>query len=265
VTRGVLRALAVAASAALATGESAAEQRATYLGQGDAARLFEQYDNDGYSLAVSSRPDGAVELSVRVSDAPLESAAVFPTGAAPDRTLPAAAERDEFARRLTAGATTQASAVERILAGLAARVRYDPDRVRRQEPSAVFAARRASCVGLSELAVDLLRRVGIPARTVQGVLRSEPGAAAYDPAIGGAYHRWIAVHYPDRGEVFSDPSASVNGVDARYLPFARRAYAKPRALRLTTISFEGRLGYRTFAEGPVKLRLRLTEPGIGNR
>lgn len=251
------------AAGAIATSAPAAEQLASYRGQGEAARLFEQYDNDGYSLAVSPGPTGAtgtVELSVRVSDSPLESRAPFPTGQPRDRALSPAPDRDAFVAGLTAGAKTQSEAVERILVGLAAAVHYDPDRVRRQEPSAVFAERRANCVGLSELAVDLLRRAGISARTVQGVLRSEPGSASYDPAIGGAYHRWIEVHYPDRGYVFSDPSASVNGVDARYLPFARRAYAKPRGLKLEPVSVTGELQYRTVPTGGTALRLRAATP-----
>ena len=69
----------------------------------------------------------------------------------------------------------------------------------------MFASRRAYCVGFAELAVDLLRRVGISARTVQGILRTDPGADGYEAAIGGVYHRWIEVYYPDRGYVFSDP------------------------------------------------------------
>lgn len=251
------------ATGAIAAGSAAADEVASYRGQGDAARLFEQYDNDGYSLAVLPGGEGIVELSVRVSDSPLESRAPFPTGLRRE-TLSPAPDRDAFASRLVAGATTQADAVERILSGLAAFVRYDPDRVRRQEPSAVFAERRANCVGLSELAVDLLRRVGISARTVQGVLRTEPGSASYDAAIGGAYHRWIEVYYPDRGYVFSDPSASVNGVDARYLPFSRRAYVRPRDLRLTPLTFTGLLAYRPIRAGRARLLLRPTEPGTGN-
>lgn len=248
------------ATGAIAAGSAAADEAARYRGQGDAARLFEQYDNDGYSLAVLPGTEGSVELSVRVSDSPLESRAPFPTDLPRDRTLPPAPDRDEFASRLASGATTQADAVERILSGLAAVVRYDPDRVRRQEPSAVFVERRANCVGLSELAVDLLRRVGISARTVQGVLKTEPGSASFDSAIGGAYHRWIEVHYPDRGFVFSDPSASINGVDARYLPFSRRAYVRPRDLRLTPLAFSGLLAYRAIRAGSARLRIRTTEP-----
>jgi transglutaminase-like putative cysteine protease len=245
---------------AIACSPAAAEQIASYRGGGEAARLFEQYDNDGYSLAVAPAAGGGVVLSVRVSDAPLDSRAPFPTGRPRDRVLPRAPDRDAFAARLTDGATTEAQAAERILTGLAGFVRYDPDRVRRQEPSAVFAERRANCVGLSELAVDLLRRVAISARTVQGVLKSDPGSPGYDAAIGGVYHRWIEVHYPDRGDVFSDPSASVNGVDARYLPFGRRAYARPRGLLLTPVTFSGQLGYRSLSVGETRLMLRATKP-----
>jgi transglutaminase-like putative cysteine protease len=248
-------AVAVASTAAVAAG---GEQVARYRGNGDAVRLFDQFDNDGYSLAVSAGPAGSVELSVRVSDSPLASRAPFPTGLPRDRALPHSPERDAFAESSARGATTEAVAVERILGALAGRVRYDPDHVRRQDPTAVFAEKRANCVGLSELAVDLLRRAGIRARTVQGVLKTEPGTAGYDREIGGAYHRWIEVHYPDRGFAFSDPSASVNGVDARYLPFSRRAYAKPKDLRLTAVSFAGTLGYGTLPSGLVSLRRRAT-------
>jgi transglutaminase-like putative cysteine protease len=257
--------LAAVLATAIGWSPAAAEQIASYRGGGEAARLFEQYDNDGYSLAVAPAAEGGVVLSVRVSDAPLDSRAPFPTGRSRDRVLPPAPDRDAFAARLAAGSTTEAQAVERILTGLAGFVRYDPDRVRRQEPSAVFAERRANCVGLSELAVDLLRRVAISARTVQGILKSEPGSPGYDAAIGGVYHRWIEVHYPDRGDVFSDPSASVNGVDARYLPFGRRAYARPRGLRVTPMTFSGALVYRSVSAGSVRLRARATEPANGRR
>lgn len=254
------RAALLAAALAIAARVAEGEQVARYRGEGEALRFFDQYDNDGYSLAVSAGPAGSIDLSVTVSDAPLGSRAPYPTGLARDAALPRAPDRDDFAARLTAGATRQSVAVERILTGLAALVRYDPDRVRRQDPATVFVERRASCVGLSELAVDLLRRAGIRARTVQGVLRGTPGSPAYDPAIGGAYHRWIEVHYPDAGFVFSDPSASVNGVDARYLPFGRRAYARPKGLRIAPISVSGDLSYGRLRAGETLLRARTVEP-----
>jgi hypothetical protein len=260
VNRGAPVFLAGALALAVASVAAGGEQVARYRGEGEAARLFDQFDNDGYSLAVSAGPAGSVELSVRVSDSPLVSRAPFPTGLPRDRALPHAPDRDAFAESSARGAATQAAAVERILDALADRVRYDPDHVRRQDPSAVFAEKRANCVGLSELAVDLLRRAGIRARTVQGVLKTEPGTAGYDSRIGGAYHRWIEIHYPDRGFAFSDPSASVNGVDARYLPFSRRAYAKPKDLRLIPVTLSGKLGYHSVPAGSARLLLRPREP-----
>jgi transglutaminase-like putative cysteine protease len=256
---------AAAVAAALFAGGSrpvlAAEQTAVYRVAGADAHLFDQYDNDGYSLAALARPDGSLELTVRVSDEPLESRAPFPTGLAADATLTAAADRDEFARTLVRGGRTEAEAVRRVLLGIASEVRYDPDRLRNQDPAAVFASRRAHCVGFAELAVDLLRRIGVRARTVQGVLRTEPGSDRYEAAIGGAYHRWIEVWYPDRGWVFSDPWASVNGVDARYLPFDRRALARPKDLTVTEVAApEGSLGYAPVRAGGAVLRVRASAP-----
>ena len=249
--------------AAMVAAAGAGEQAARYRGEGEAIRLFDQYDNDGYSLAVLPMSGGTVDLVVTVSDSPLRSRAPYPTGLPKDPTLTPAPDRDAFVVRAVRDATTQTTAVERLLAGLAAHVRYDPDRVRRQDPAAVFRERRANCVGLSELAVDLLRRAAIRARTVQGVLKGEPGTPSYDAAVGGAYHRWIEIHYPDRGFVFSDPSASINGVDARYLPFNKRAYSKPRGLRLTPLSSTGRLNYGMASAGGVYLRVRTA--GAANR
>jgi len=233
------------------------EQTAVYRAHGAASVLFDQYDNDGYSLAVSAARDGSVELRVRVSDAPLESRAPYPPAVPRDKSLPLAPDRDAFAKGLADGSRTEAEAVRRVLLGIASEVRYDPDRLRNQDPGAVFASKRAYCVGFAELAVDLLRRVGIPARTVQGILRTEPGSDRYEPEIGGAYHRWIEVYYPDRGYVFSDPWASVNGVDARYVPFGKRSLARPVALSVEEVEPpQGTLAYVPAKAGESTLRVR---------
>jgi len=253
VRQSVSAALFFLAAAAAPAGEQVARYRAA----GSDAKLFEQYDNDGYALEVAAGPDGSLDLVVRVSDAPLTSTAPFPTGAPRDPGLPVSPERDAFAARAVAGSRTQAEAVGRILLAVASEVRYDPDHARRQDPQAVFASRKAYCVGFAELSVDLLRRAGITARTVQGVLRTGPENAAYEPAIGGAYHRWIEVFYPDRGFVFSDPERSINGVDARYIPFSTRALARPTQLeiRLTGI-VSGELNYDPVKAGDATVRVR---------
>ena len=231
-----------------------------YRASGADARLFDQYDNDGFSLEVGTGAAGSVELRVRVSDSPLASNAPFPPASRIDPAPPAAPDRDAFARKLAAGSLRQSEAVRRILLGLVSRIAYDPDRLRRQDPAAVFASGRAYCVGFAELAVDLLRRAGISARTVQGILRTDPDADGYEAAIGGAYHRWIEVYYPDRGYVFSDPCSSINGVDARYVPFSRRALTRPRALAVNQVSSSGQLSYVAVRAGDRSVRVRATSP-----
>ncbi len=250
------RVLAAVAAAAMSAASLGADESAVYRASGPDARLFDQYDNDGYSLAVAPRSDGSLELFVRVSGKPLESRAPFPVEGPRDAALPASPERDAFARTLAGGAATQAEAVEQILSGIASALRYEADRTRRQDPTSVFASRRAHCVGYSELAVDLLRRVGIGARTVQGILRSKPGTEGYDGRIGGVYHRWIEVFYPDRGFVFSDPSASINAVDARYVPFGRRALERPKDLTVIAVESSGRLDFpvRRLPEATLRVR-----------
>ena len=236
----------------------AGEQVAAYRADGSDVRLFEQYDNDGYSLEISANPDESLNLTVRVSDAPLQSEAPFPVAraVAPEGKPPAAPDRDAFARQVVDGSRTQVEAVRRLLLAVAGEVRYDADRARRQDPAAVFASRRAYCVGFAELAVDLLRRVGISARTVQGILRAAPDDPAYDPAIEGAYHRWIEVYYPDRGYVFSDPRLSVNGVDARYSPFSKLAFGRPKTLHVAALTSTGELRYDPVRAGEATVRVR---------
>ena len=234
----------------------AGEQTARYRATGRDSRLFEQYDNDGYSLEVAAGPDGGLDLAVRVSDAPLSSKAPYPTGAAREVSLAPAPDRDAFARRAVEGSRTLEEAVRGVLLAVASEVIYDADHTRRQDPAAVFASRRAYCVGFAELSVDLLRRAGITARTVQGVLHTDASNAAYDPAIGGAYHRWIEVYYPDRGFVFSDPRLSINGVDARYIPFSTRALVRPTSLSVTSVSAQGELKYDPVRAGDATVRVR---------
>jgi len=257
---GAVLVLAAACAAAAVRG-ARADEIAVYRAEGAEPGLFDQYDNDGYSLAVARARDGALQLSVRVSGSALASRAPYPPSpTARDATLPPAPDRDAWAAALAGDAKTEADAVERILEGLAGSVRYDADRSRRQDPASVFASRRAHCVGFAELAVDLLRRVGLTARTVQGVLRTGSDAEGYDSHIGGVYHRWIEVYYADRGFVFSDPSASINHVDARYIPFGRRELERPRGLTLTSVETSGTLDYPLLRLPQATLRVRPVVP-----
>ena len=252
----IARAAAFAAALVLVAAATLADEFAVYRASGAEPGLFDQYDNDGYSLAVARSAGGGLELSVRVSGAPLASRAPYPTGTPREASLPASPERDAYVRSLVEGTTTEAAAVERILEAVASTVRYDADRTRKQDPASVYASKRAFCVGYAELSVDLLRRAGIPARTVQGVLRTASDADGYDSHIGGVYHRWIEIYYADLGFVFSDPSASINGVDSRYIPFGRRELERPRGLTITPVESSGRVDYPLKRLADVTLRIR---------
>jgi transglutaminase-like putative cysteine protease len=257
-SRGLVAAAGALLLTAFVSAPARGDEHAVYLAEGEDIRLFDHYDNDGYSLAVLPAAGGSVELRVSVDDSPLASTAPFPTGSPRDSALAPSPERDRFAHEKALGSRTQAEAVSRILVAVADRLRYDPARGRPQDPAAVFTSGRADCVGFAELAVDLLRRIGIRARTVQGIVRTGPDEPAHDPRIGGSYHRWIEVYYPDRGYVFSDPSVSINGVDARYLPFRTRSLTRPRSLTLVFVDRSGTLSYAPVASGRAKLRERVS-------
>lgn len=226
----------IARAAALAAALSCAPvwgATAVYFARGRDAALFDQYDVDGYSVQAFPEKAG-VRLVVRAQSGTGESRAVFPGGTrSPDLTR--APERDRVARELSSRAALEVDAAGAILRWVRREIAYDADRARPQDPAAVFASRRAYCVGFAELSVDLLRRAGISAETVQGVLVSSPSAPGYSAELSGVYHRWVRVFYRDRGWRFADPLSGDGSVDVRYVAFARRSWTRPGDLRLEVV------------------------------
>ena len=206
---------------------------AVYFARGHDAGLFDQYDVDGYSLQAFPERLG-VRLVVRALPEGAESRSRFAAGRRP-ADLTASPERDRLARDLSSGKALEEDSTRAILGWVRSAIAYDPDRSRPQDPAAVFVSRRAYCVGFAELSVDLLRRAGIVAETVQGVLVSGPTTPGYVPELSGAYHRWVRVFYRDRGWRFADPLPGGGAIDARYVPFARRSWTRPGDLRLEVV------------------------------
>ena len=225
-----------AAAAGLLAPAVAAGSTAVYFARGRDAALFDQFDVDGYSLQAFPERSG-VRLVVRALPARPPSRAPLGGGPAGAPPVPAA-DRDRLARALVSGKRLQAEGARAVLDWVRASIAYDPDRGLPQDPSSVFASRRGYCVGFAELAVDLLRRAGIRAATVQGVLVTDPSAPGYAPELSGVYHRWVEVFYPDRGWTFADPLAAGGAIDARYVAFARRSWTRPGDLRLAVVSGE---------------------------
>lgn len=206
VRRGLLAALLLAGSAPVLGSPGivlAGSDRALLLPPAGAEVV--EYENAGYRLRLV---DSAVEIDVDL--APLGSQAPFDPphdgAAAPESVL---------ARAVTSGSGTLHEAASRILAWIAGNVRYELDRAAPQDPRSVLSRRTAYCTGYARLAVALLGAVGIEAREVAGyVVGEQPGVERT------GFHRWIEIHYPDRGWVFSDPLASHGFVPATYLRLA---------------------------------------------
>ncbi len=245
----VWRALLAAAVAAAAVTASPASAAGALAVEGvDSARLVppagvqvEDYHNAGYRL----RRLGD-EVAIEVDTSPLESDARFEP--------PQASPRDpigRLARGLTAGAETRYEAASRILGWVASQLEYELDRSQPQGAEDVLARRSGYCTGVARLTVALLEAVGIPAREVAGyVVGSEPGQPS-------GYHRWIEVHLPDRGWVFSDPLVTHHYVAATYLRLAAEEVEPARGT-------EGLLLERRDAVTAVDL-FPLAGPGVSAR
>jgi hypothetical protein len=206
-----LRAVGVALAALL---PAAALTAATYSVAGtDEASLLvpagvqvEPYENFGYRLEVVDR-----EARIHVDLAPLASRQPFRAGELP----PADGAPVRLARAVAADARTRHDAVSRILSWIAANIRYDLDRFAPQDAGSVLVRRSAYCTGIARLSVALLEAIGVPAREVAGyVVDGLPAGGR------SGFHRWIEIHYDDRGWVFADPLASHHFVPATYLRLA---------------------------------------------
>lgn len=163
----------------------------------------ESYRNAGYRLQLR---DGLAEIEVELDALDSREPFLAPK-AAGDEPI------GSLALALVAGSQTRFDAVGRILAWVARNVLYDSDRQRSQAPLEVLQARSGYCTGVARLSVALLAAVGIPAREVAGYVFAQPNGV-------GEYHRWIEVHYADRGWTFSDPHRTHQYVPATYLRLA---------------------------------------------
>ena len=190
-------------------------------------------EGEGYRVVLSS-PDGrALVATVEVDGSPLRDLAPYPVDprslpadarALVAEPLPADDELEALSRMLLRGATSQLEAVERVVAWVSTRIRYELPSLLSESAYSCHRSRRGSCVGRSLLAADLLRRGGVPARQVTGILTARAPAELtgssqelYNVGISGVRHRWIEVFVPGLGWIPSDPGGLANTVTARHL------------------------------------------------
>jgi hypothetical protein len=177
------------------------------LVQAPPGMVIHPYSNIGYHL---TRADDGWHIQVNAT--PLASRAAFrlPAASAPGD------EIESLARRLTASESTVYGAASRVLDWVARNIEYQLDRTSPQDAETVLRRRTGYCTGIARLTVRLLSAVGIESREVPGYVVASTVAAH---GIVG-YHRWVEIHYPDRGWAFSDPIASHHYVPATYLRLA---------------------------------------------
>lgn len=188
------------------------------------------YANNSYSQKVLQQDEFSKRVIIEVNLSRLQSRATFPIPSQqvsfemrsflnPEKNIPVNEEGIAAgARKLVQNARTVPEAASAILDWIVDNFTYDAGPNTPQDGRSVFFSKRGSCVGYTNLAIAMLRSVGIPARYVHGYL--PPG---YDWGIskkywgvqisGGGYHAWIEAYYPDIGWTFSDLLHSKNFVD----------------------------------------------------
>lgn len=232
----------------------------------------------GFTQRVRLRADGRSEVTVLVEPAPLQLSAPWPPDAEawPASVAPRAQHDEEsaptpvveeWALRLAAGSLTELEAADRILDWVSRQVRPVDRPDHDDSPAAALGTREASCVGRSRLAVAMLRTVGLPARTIHGLL--VPRHASRNEPLGSAefvLHRFVEVWLTGAGWVPSDPGESLHLVDTRHLVLSvdDEGYdpEEQRELRVTLISPPGPLALASDWRGePSPLIRRELVPG----
>lgn len=250
-----------------------AVETARYLVEGpEPWKAVRPVEGAGYRVALSS-PDGRrLVATVEVDGSPLRDTAPYPPDprALPEEArqilaepLPADDELEALSRMLLRGATTQLEAVERVVSWVSKRIRYEPPSLIPESAVTCHRSRRGSCVGRSLLAADLLRRGGVPARQVTGILTAlgaeeltDGSRDLYNDGISGVRHRWIEVYVAGLGWVPSDPGGLANTVTARHLALPG---APPEGFGLVVLS-RGPALARAAREGTLaRPRLRVVE------
>jgi len=188
------------------------------------------YANNSYSQKVLQQDEFSKRVIIEVNLSPLNSRVSFPMPSQqlsfevrsflnPEKNIPVNEEGIAAqAKRLVQNARTVPEAASAILNWIVDNSTYDAGLNTPQDGRSTFYNKRGSCVGYTNLAIAMLRSVGIPARYVHGYL--PPG---YDWGIskkywgvqisGGGYHAWVEVYYADSGWTFSDLLHSKNFVD----------------------------------------------------
>lgn len=125
------------------------------------------------------------------------------------------------ARELTASASTEFDAVQRILTWVVDHMHYilTPEHY---DAEYSFQTGKGNCQNYSHLSAAMMRAVGIPVRIVNGITLKEPydvemGHATLTMKMAQGRHSWIEVFFPDLGWVPFDPQGTQLFVSNRFI------------------------------------------------
>jgi len=192
------------------------------------------YSIDGFSQKVIAQDEYSKRIVVSANLAPFSSLTPFPVASEalgkvdPSYLLPEKARQSRdpaivaLARSIAAGGEREAEVVEKVLNWICDNLSYDYSLQLPSDALSALHQRKAACVGYTNLAIALLRSLGIPARGAHGYL--PPG---YEWGVtkeywgtkinGGGFHVWMEVFYQDVGWVFHDPANSIHFVDPYHI------------------------------------------------
>jgi hypothetical protein len=173
--------------------------------------LIGDYANDGYRQTAAVAGE-SVRVSVEVRAAPWPIRTPFRYSGLPDWIEPGLREVLEGKLKRC---QRQGEALEAVLLVLRNHLAYSERPDFEETPASVLKERRASCVGLTLAAVDILKHLGIESREILG-LRADP-ALGSRRTEGGILHAWLEVRFGEESWAFCDPWMSLGWVPENYL------------------------------------------------
>jgi hypothetical protein len=248
--------LAVGLALAVAgAGVGFADEAAIFVPMPLAARV-EAGERSGLSIALEGRPGGALVFVTRTLRA-FPVAPAYPLAGAAScgdplaLQVPASFALPPGLARLNGRSDSALGVVSRVVELVTRRITLDENDAGPQDASTVLVRGRGRCSGRANLAVGLLRAMGVPARVVQGMVFGTGGAR---------WHRWGEAWLGPLGWTPFDPGAAVGVVSVRYLPIRGSGEGSRLAgVRLERLSERGylclpmRSGLRTVPVGGVRL------------
>src|SRR4030042_84646 len=224
------------------------------------------YSNASYSQKVLQEDEFSKRILIEINLSPLNLKASFPLfpqqlpwemrsflGPGKDISVSDGTIAGQ-AKRMSQDAQTVHEAVSGIFNWIVDNHTYDAGANTPQDSRSVFYNKKGSCVGYSNLAITMLRILGIPARYAHGYL--PPG---YDWGIskkywgvqisGGGDTGWVGVTYPDVGWCFSDLLHSKNFVDPFHvLRYTDGINLNPRNIQGGSLDVEDATTFTIFQE-----------------